>query len=704
MVSRTPPEQRSMSDEALNAKVSELSSQPDGLVAAMALIEDQNRIRQEDALAVSQWQTQIQLLIATEALTPAAEPAQAPLQETVALSPVEQFVVQAAPTSSPVEPQIDIFASVQEKTPLSPEPVPAPETPLAAASEKIEDIVSALSASYAEAATEEQVEPRVEVVSAIIVEDGIAVETTDRSFIEEPASSSALAQLGLTADSPNESTTSQERILIAEFSKATQRPSALVWSLLAIGSTPLVFVFAAFLKESGASLAQSLILLASALTVTSVLVGIGAVASKRGSSALAVVSRAAFGVWGNIVPGLLMFAVKIIWTVAVVFFASRIISPLVSNQPWFSGLANQFTVPAELTALALVSAVILIIASLISGFGGVTIHRSAQLSAAVSIIGLLAIGYFVFSEYSIQDLETGELLGVASLVDLGLLAFALFGLMAFSQSGDFARKLPEDTPGSKVFFLAFVSSFFLPLAAGILGLLWLFMAGDTLGSVFTEDTLATVAKAAPIWVFVLFAVAIGVSLLQLVSNSIYSLSGSLIGLGLSIPSWLASSLFGSVALAGVFTLGYLIPLSNLIALTFESIVLVAVIAAAWSGIVIADALARSRGYHEVSLTREYGFYGRINSANLIGFLLSIGLGFGYLNGTGSISSWAGYLGDLTPDIYLVAGSNIGIAMAFASAILFPVIFGIPKIKKQEKNLLELDLRRQELKEFLDAAE
>jgi hypothetical protein len=34
----------------------------------------------------------------------------------------------------------------------------------------------------------------------------------------------------------------------------------------------------------------------------------------------------------------------------------------------------------------------------------------------------------------------------------------------------------------------------------------------------------------------------------------------------------------------------------------------------------------------------------------------------------------------------------------------PVVFGIPRIKKQEKNLLELDQRRQELKEFLDAVQ
>jgi hypothetical protein len=42
-------------------------------------------------------------------------------------------------------------------------------------------------------------------------------------------------------------------------------------------------------------------------------------------------------------------------------------------------------------------------------------------------------------------------------------------------------------------------------------------------------------------------------------------------------------------------------------------------------------------------------------------------------------------------------------MAFGLAILFPVLFGIPRIKKQEVKLVELDERREELKEYLDTA-
>jgi purine-cytosine permease-like protein len=426
-------------------------------------------------------------------------------------------------------------------------------------------------------------------------------------------------------------------------------------------------------------------------------------ASVRASSSLTVVSRAPFGVWGNALPATLMLFAKIFWAAACVYFASRVISPLIFNQPWFAGVAKQLVLPAEFTASLFVLVPLVLAAAMIAAVGGKVVLRIQQVTAIVTVIGVGTFVYFVASSYSLQDLAQGDALANFSLIDLGLFTLALFGFAVLSLAGDFARKLPADTPGSKVFFLSFVSTFFLPLLTGVLGLLWLFMAGDTLGSSFTSEVLATVATSAPVWVFVIFVVAVGLSLLYLVTASMYSLSGNLIGIA-RIPGWLAVLIGAVLILAGVLVPSLLVPVSTLHESVLELVLLAAVVAAAWTGLFISDALARTRGYHEVSLTREYGFYGRFNVANTLGFLLAVGLGFGYLNGGPQLSSWSGYLGDFTPEIFEIAGSNIGIAMAFGLAALFPVIFGIPRIKKQERNLAELDHRRQELKEFLDGAQ
>ena len=229
------------------------------------------------------------------------------------------------------------------------------------------------------------------------------------------------------------------------------------------------------------------------------------------------------------------------------------------------------------------------------------------------------------------------------------------------------------------------------------------MVEESFGLLLTDQLIPTIAAAAPIWVFIGFVVAVGLSVLQLLANSIYSLAGALAAVGAKLPGAVSVLLLSLVLLAGTLVSSMLLATSSVLEMLIELLLLGSVIAASYSGIVLADALIRSSDYHEVSLTRDYGFYGRFNFANLIGFILAVALGFGYLNGTGLLSSWTGYLGDFTPAIFDVAGSNIGIAMAFGLAILFPVLFGIPRIKNQETKLVELDERREELKEYLDTA-
>ena len=706
MFQPNPPAPKAMSDDQLNAKIAQLQLQPDGLVAAMALIEEQSRIRQEDALELSKWQLEAQMHAAT---APApAEPEifqDSAAAETPVVSPV---VNENVPSPAPIPPAVS--------EPVTPPPVPSqsiPAQPLVdaeptyvnptAAPERIEDIVAALNASYAEVATEPQSSQapvaQTPANSEPLIEEPV-VSPIEQITEPEPVASA----LETTAvETKQEIALASEETSSGEEISPTQTGFALSWSWLAIAATPLALVAAGVIKDSGASLAQSIILLSTALFATSLLAAVGSMAAVRASSSLTIVSRAAFGVWGNSLPAVFMLVAKVIWAAAFVYFASRVISPLIFNQPWFASVAERLIFPADFTASLFVLVPLALAGTILAAVGGAVVLRIQQVTAVVTVIGIGAFVYFVASSYSVQDLAQGEAISAPSLIDLGLFAIALFGFTVLSFAGDFARKLPSDTPGSKVFFLSFISTFFLPLLTGVLGLLWLFMAGDTLDTSFTNEILATVAAAAPVWVFVLFVVAIGLSILYLVVASMYSLAGNLIGI-VRMPGWLAGLVGLLLVLTAVLVPSLLVAVSTLHESILELILLAAVVAAAWAGVLISDALARTRGYHEVSLTREYGFYGRFNLANTLGFLLAVGLGFGYLNGGPQLSGWAGYLGDLTPAIYGVAGMNIGIAMAFGLGALFPVILGIPRIRKQERNLAELDQRRQELKEFLDAAQ
>ena len=688
MFQPNPPAPKAMPDAELNAKIAELQLQPEGLVAAMALIEEQSRLRQEDALELSKWQLEAQMHAATAPAPVEPNIFQDPVASTPPVSSPVFTENTPAPATIPVEPQVDSVPSYANPS---------------AAPERIEDIVAALNASYAEVATEpESFQASVAQTSSApeqVFEQPI-VDAPEQVIEPEPVASSVAVAANETEperDWETEDTSSDEEV------GPTQTGFALSWSWLAIAATPLALVAAAIIKDSGASLAQSVILLSTVLFATSLLASVGSMAAVRASSSLTIVSRAAFGVWGNSLPAILMLVAKLFWAAAFVYFASRVISPLIFNQPWFASVAERLVFPAEFTSSLFVLIPLVLAGSIIAAVGGQVVLRFQQVTAVATIIGLGTFVYFVSSTYSLQDLAQGEAIAGPSLIDLGLFALALFGFAVLSFAGDFARKLPADTPGSKVFFLSFVSTLFLPLLTGVLGLLWLFMAGDTLGTSFTSEVLATVAASAPVWVFVIFVVAVGLSLLYLVIASLYSLSGNLFGIA-RMPGWLAALIGAVLVLTAVLVPSLLVAVSTLHESVLELVLLAAVVAAAWAGVFISDALIRTRGYHEVSLTREYGFYGRFNIANTFGFLLAVALGFGYLNGGPQLSSWSGYLGDFTPEIFEIAGSNIGIAMAFGLASLFPVIFGIPRIKKQERNLAELDQRRQELKEFLDAAQ
>jgi hypothetical protein len=126
----------------------------------------------------------------------------------------------------------------------------------------------------------------------------------------------------------------------------------------------------------------------------------------------------------------------------------------------------------------------------------------------------------------------------------------------------------------------------------------------------------------------------------------------------------------------------------------------AVPVAAWSGVFVADVLIRRIAYHEVSLSRSYGFYKAVNIANTLGWIAAVGLGWGLLKSDLIEFKWLGYLADMTSNSEFWAQSNFGVVIAFAIGLLLPVASGIPRIKRQEQEVLAIEARRNDLRDVL----
>jgi hypothetical protein len=136
------------------------------------------------------------------------------------------------------------------------------------------------------------------------------------------------------------------------------------------------------------------------------------------------------------------------------------------------------------------------------------------------------------------------------------------------------------------------------------------------------------------------------------------------------------------------------------ALSFEELVdaIVAVsgvLVFAWAGIFVADITLRRIAYHELSLTREYGFYKAANFSNLVGFVLSVAVGFGFVTSNVAGLDWLGYFARLTGS-QVWADANVGIAIALGLSVLFPIFFGRKRIRSQELEVLAIEARRNEL--------
>ena len=165
---------------------------------------------------------------------------------------------------------------------------------------------------------------------------------------------------------------------------------------------------------------------------------------------------------------------------------------------------------------------------------------------------------------------------------------------------------------------------------------------------------------------------------------------------------MAQPLLGVFGLVGASAVVYFF--TDAWGLLSDLAIFIAVPVAAWSGIFVSDILIRRIAYHEISLSRGYGFYKSVNWVNLSGWAVATAIGFGliYLDRDGFM--WLGYLADLTVNKQFWETTSLGVVLAFAIGSLLPVLAGIPRIKRQEAEVLAIEARRDDLKEIFGLAD
>jgi hypothetical protein len=182
--------------------------------------------------------------------------------------------------------------------------------------------------------------------------------------------------------------------------------------------------------------------------------------------------------------------------------------------------------------------------------------------------------------------------------------------------------------------------------------------------------------------------------------SLYSSNLSLHSLGVKLKPVIAQPILGVLFAAGAVYEFIRVGASGIWYNLSGYALVVGIPVAAWSGIFVADILIRRIAYHEISLSRSYGFYKTFNFSNLIGWLLSSAVGLGLVKSGLPEFTWTGYLIKYVGKEEFWVNTSVAVIASFALALLFPVILGIPRIKRQEQEVLAIEARRDDLKDVL----
>jgi purine-cytosine permease-like protein len=633
-----PPAPRAASDSELQEVLDRAKSDAGGILAAMQILEAQSQLRETDKSELNAWRMQMleigtpQALLALENQT----------RSEAGLEPLESIDT----SQQTAEPEIEWFT---------------PST----ANFEFQDVV-------AEGSEEQD-----------------ATEADEKLVAEsQPFLHPAVSSAPMEAEPVGRDVT----VVVPNKRNAKDPSVSQFWVWLTISGSLLPIGIALWLQSLGLTLVQSSIAAILGIFVSAGVVAIGAIAGKRSSLPTLVLSRAAFGVLGNLAPSAILVISRLFWSTTLVFLAYLLIGQSYSSSE--SATSGSTALP---WLSILILCVLTVAAVALSSIGGRVLVWAQRVSGVLGVLVaiILAIARFAANQSPQQSMEPGSWLRA---LGAAVVIFAVFGLAWSSASADYASGLPVNVRGWKVIVWAILAMGLIPAGLALLGL-FAFSHGIArdLSSGFTS-LMAGSADVTPLSVVI--QISLICTLVTTIGMSLRSSSMSFEAIKLKFRVSLATPVIAVVAvLLAVFGLSHLAADGFWLSLRGFALVL-AVPVGAWSGIFVSDVLIRRIAYHEVSLSRSYGFYKAVNLLNLLGWLGAVAIGWGLVRVDLPAFRWLGYFSGFASNQEFWAQSNFGVVISFAMGLLLPVLGGIPRIKRQEREVLLIEARRNDLKDVL----
>ncbi|SJN16621.1 Cytosine/purine/uracil/thiamine/allantoin permease family protein [Microbacterium esteraromaticum] len=460
-------------------------------------------------------------------------------------------------------------------------------------------------------------------------------------------------------------------------SDRTAKPRDLFWPWFAANVSVFGLSYGSFVLGFGISFWQATLVSVIGIVVSFFLCGLIAIAGKRGSAPTMVLSRAAFGVHGQKVPGIVSWLTSIGWETFLAIMAVLATATVITQ---LGGDGD--SIALKITATIIVAA--LIVAASVLGYHTIMKMQSVLtwITGAVTILYvILAIPHVDLAAVMAHpDGNIGKVIGALVMVMTG------FGLGWINIAADWSRYQKRTASDGAIVFWNTFGGAIAPVILVVFGLL---LAGsdDKLMEAVGNDPIGALAAILPIWVLVPFLLTAVLALVSGAVLGIYSSGLTLLSLGIRIPRPSAAAIDGLILTAGTiwvvfFAEDFLGPFQSFL-------ITLGVPLAAWAGILIADILRRKKVYDDDALFDANGRYGAWDWTSILTMVVTSVIGWGLVVNLfaedAAWNNWQGYLLFLFGGEDSVwAGANLGVFFALVLSFLVTWFARAGKIRRQEQ--------------------
>ncbi len=459
---------------------------------------------------------------------------------------------------------------------------------------------------------------------------------------------------------------------VIDESERAGSPSSLFWPWCGANVSLLALSYGAFFLGFGISFRQATLAAIVGTILSFLLVGVSSLAGKRSNAPTMVLSRAAFGVKGNIVPGFLSYLILVGWETVLVSLATLA-----------TGTVFQRVGHLDRNLAMLIG---FLIAISLTVFGGVLGHSVImKLQKWLTLITVAAT--LVYIAFTIDEVQWRALTNIPDGAISGFIGAVIFGATGIglgwvNSAADYSRYLPRNAKSGAVVFWTVFGASIVPIIMVIYGAALSGSSEDLFGAV-ASDPIGALTTLLPTWFLIPFAL---IAIFGLVGGAIldlYSSGLTLISIGVPLPRYVAAAIDALVMVLGTI---YLVWIADDFFYPFQGfLITIGVPVATWSAIFVTDVLLRKRDFHERDLYRSEGRYRAWNGKSL--FVMAIGavIGWGFVtNPFASWLQWQGYfLGVFGGKEGQWAGANLGVLFALIVGFVGYFTLSRREIARQE---------------------